>query len=307
MSRQTFPDSLIFANSAPEIDAPNATVYGSAYESGAGKTPPKAGVHNQLFNRSDQQHQHVERNGIPQYDPRTPYDLGGLCLATDGAIYQSRTQGNTNNAPASTPNRWRFVVSAQKIEDFDAAIAANTQLSNQNRQSIVNLNADVAANTDSIRVVNERLDQLFIEFMSRLLPVRSAVMRPTDPGLPIAQGGMGFGTWQEKPGRSPIGAGSWSDFRGELRSFGENNDYGNYRHTLTVNEMPRHNHFLPAGGGSDGPREALSVDSAAWENTAMDWRGEGSRTQAYTNSTGGHQPHNNIHPVFGVRIWYRVA
>lgn len=83
-------------------------------------------------------------------------------------------------------------------------------------------------------------------------------------------------------------------------------------HTLTVDEIPRHNHFLPAGGGSDGPREALSVDSGAWEANAMDWRGEGAWNAAYTNSTGGNQPHThgltNAQPNHCNVIWlYNIA
>lgn len=83
-------------------------------------------------------------------------------------------------------------------------------------------------------------------------------------------------------------------------------------HALTVDELPRHNHYLPAGGGSDGPREALSVDSGAWEANAMDWRGEGAWNAAYTNSTGNGQPHThgltNAQPNHCNVIWmYNIA
>lgn len=113
MTRQTFPDSLIWANNAPEIDDPDAAIYAQAYESGSGKTPPKAGVHNNLFNRSDLQHQHVERNGVPRWDARTIYALGGWCLGSDHMLYRSKTAGNTNHDPTGPGGGtyWRSLAS----------------------------------------------------------------------------------------------------------------------------------------------------------------------------------------------------
>lgn len=114
--RQTFPDEAIWANDAPEIDDPDATIYRTAYESGAGKTPPKAGVHNYLFRRSDEQHQHIERNGVPRWDPRTIYALGGWCLASDHNLYRSRVAGNVNHDPTATNGStfWRSIMSIMK-------------------------------------------------------------------------------------------------------------------------------------------------------------------------------------------------
>lgn len=299
MSRQTFPDSLIFSNAAPEIDAPNATVYARGYESGKGKTPPKAGVHNALFNRSDLQHQHVERNGMPKYDARTPYDHFGLTIATNGGIYQSKTQGNTNHDPVSSPSQWDFVISPQKTRDIDAAIAANTQLTKDN-QARINQVSDVAnKNKADIAQINSRINALFVEFMKDLFPVKSAVMRPVNPGSPVSSGGLGFGTWQEKPGRVPIGAGSYSDGTNS-KSFNENSDYGKFMHRLSIDEMPSHSHgqHLPVDyGGSQDLQSLVGSANADEQFIPME----------NTTSVGGGQPHNNIQPCFGVRIWYRVA
>lgn len=299
-TRQTFPDNLIFASAAPELDAPNASVYSYAYESGAGKTPPKAGVHNAVFKRSDLQHQHVERNGIPKYDPRTVYDLNGLTLSNNGSIYQSRSQGNTNQEPESTPSQWRFVISAQKVENIDAAIAAHDQSISDNKNAISRNKNSIDSNVNQINLINKRLDTLFIEYMKNLFPVKSAVMRPVDPGLPVSQGGLGFGTWQDKSGRVPIGAGTYTDANGDTNNFGENGSGGEFSHKLTIPEIPSHDHIqvLPQEYGGNQFIRSLVATS----NNDERWV-ENNRTRP----TGGDESHNNIQPWFGVKIWYRVA
>lgn len=304
-TRQTFPDNLIFANAAPELDAPNATIYASAYESGAGKTPPKAGVHNAIFKRSDLQHQHVERNGIPKYDARTVYDIQGLTLAPNGAIYQSKTQGNTNHNPASTPGQWDFVISAQKTKNIDKAIAANTQLTKDNHGAISRNKSAIDNNAANIARINSRLDRLFTEYMSALLPVKSAIMRPVNPGLPTWQGGLGFGTWQDKAGRVPIGAGTYTDGNRTTRGFGENATGGEYYHTLTVHEMPNHKHTSSWGERGLNPR--WGINTGYGSNNIGSSATDLDNSLYYNEPVGGNGPHNNIQPWFGVKIWYRVA
>ncbi|CAL9986486.1 hypothetical protein VPHD81_0064 [Vibrio phage D81] len=305
MTRQTFPDNLIFANAAPELDQPNATVYSSAYQSGAGKTPPKAGVHNAVFKRSDLQHQHVERNGICKYDARTLYDINGLTLAPDGGIYQSKTQGNTNNDPASTPAQWDFVISAQKTKNIDNAIAVNNQLTKDNQGAISRNKSAIDKNTVNITRINDRLDLLFIEYMTALFPIRSAIMRSIDPGLPVSRGGLGFGTWQNKAGRVPVGAGSHTDSQGSTRTFRDNGTGGEYTHTLTVHEMPSHQHTSPWGEAYTGAR--WGENRRYGKNNRGSGDSDGDNYLYYNEPVGGNGAHNNIQPWFGVKIWYRVA
>ncbi|MHA7915989.1 phage baseplate protein [Alloalcanivorax xenomutans] len=250
--RQTFPDEAIWANDAPEIDDPDATIYRTAYESGAGKTPPKAGVHNYLFRRSDEQHQHIERNGVPRWDPRTIYVLGGWCLASDHNLYRSRVAGNVNHDPlaANGDTYWRSMTSVS---------------------------------------------------LERVFEVGSMVMRPTNPGAPESQGGLGFGTWVKISGRSPIGEGSYTDSRGESRSFNRGSSTGEYRHRLTVPEMPRHTHKV-----KEGTSQSITSGSGEWLASGDDYTRQ---VQYYSTSgeTGEGEPHNVMHPVFVVPMWYRTA
>ena len=102
MTRQHFPDEEVWTNATPSNRADpqnNLNRYQTGYENGSGKEPPDALVHNFEFFRSDQQHQHIEQNGIPRWDSRTVYSDGGLCLGSDGVIYQSQGASNQGNDP----------------------------------------------------------------------------------------------------------------------------------------------------------------------------------------------------------------
>lgn len=244
MARQTFPNSAIFANSAPDIALPNVSVYATAYENGDGKTPPDAGVHNYVLNRSDQQHQHIEQNGIPRWDTRTSYALKGLCLSLAGVIMQSQTSGNVGNNPdTDTGANWL---------PYDASVIA------------------------------------------RIFPVGSVCFRSVNPGNSVGSGGLGFGTWTDLQGKVIIGSGSFTDSNGDAKTFVTGNTYGEYNHTLTEAEMPKHSHSL----------KYYSVDSGngAFAATPLAFP-----TDFNTSEAGNDQAHNNIQPSFAVKMWYRSA
>lgn len=303
MARQHFADSTIWASQAPEIDPPDIDIYRRGYESGAGKTPPSAAVHNNLFNRSDQQHQHIEQNGIPVWDARTAYALRGLCLGPDGIIYQSKVNGNTNSDPRTSPTKWQFFWSADKVIDFQTKIDANTQLTRDNKNLIAR-NGSRIDNLDSQQQSTQReVDNMLYNVFSHLFPPGSVVMRDTDPGNSIYAGGLGVGYWVRKSGVVPVGAGSHTDGSGYHRTFYSGSEYGEYNHKLSVAEMPAHYHGS-AGEKSNGPFGNMPgmtnrvgfKGGADYDNNVFK-----------TTTEGGSSPHNNIQPCFGVTIWYRVS
>lgn len=74
---------------------------------------------------------------------------------------------------------------------------------------------------------------------------------------------------------------------------------GEKKHTLTIDEMPSHQHELSlANYGSD------NVSSVVWSN-------QNSQKFAYAydmiKSKGGDQPHNNLQPYFTCYIFVRTA
>lgn len=115
------------------------------------------------------------------------------------------------------------------------------------------------------------------------------------------------GTWQQiAGGRALIGAGKLSQNNNtNLGTLGTNElswnwtagqTLGEVYHTLTVNEMPSHNHTFKRG------TEGNSYFGVTGK--------EPSATPPYdvtTSSTGGNYPHNNIQPSLIVYIWQRTA
>lgn len=75
---------------------------------------------------------------------------------------------------------------------------------------------------------------------------------------------------------------------------------GEAEHTLTVKEMPSHNHsatFSIADGISFDNYYALVETRRILSN----------KYQTVTSDTGGNQPHNNMPPYLAVYMWQRTA
>ena len=130
------------------------------------------------------------------------------------------------------------------------------------------------------------------EIIGRMYPVGSIYMsvRNVDPGTLFG------GTWTAwGSGRVPVGVNaSDSNFNTVEKTGGSNTV------TLTVNQIPSHNHtyeakipaYLTSGVGT-GSQETFMVDS----NTGT----------FETNVRGGGQAHNNLQPYITCYMWKRTA
>lgn len=86
-------------------------------------------------------------------------------------------------------------------------------------------------------------------------------------------------------------------------SFSASSSNGEYKHKLTTNEMPSHNHttqsnlsISPQGGGTDS--KAIVTYKVG--------TGQSGRATIVEN-TGGGQAHNNIPPYIVVYFWRRTV
>ena len=95
------------------------------------------------------------------------------------------------------------------------------------------------------------------------------------------------GTWTALQDRFLLGAGS---------TYTAGNTGGEATHTLTIDEMPSHNH------GFDTTTTTLT----AGNNTARSG-GTLATSTKYTNSVGGGEAHNNMPPYLVVYMWKRTA
>ena len=105
---------------------------------------------------------------------------------------------------------------------------------------------------------------------------------------------LGFGTWQYwGQGKVPVGVDpNQVEFNTVEKTGGEKT------HTLTINELPSHNHsdFVANGQGSGEWGYNFTYDN----NTA----GQNSGASGYT---GGSQPHNNLQPYITCYMWKRIS
>lgn len=134
-------------------------------------------------------------------------------------------------------------------------------------------------------------------FLDAVYPVGSIYMsvKSTNPGTLFG------GTWVAiAQGRCLVGVNtSDNDFKTPEKTGGEKT------HTLTVSEMPSHNHF--GYDSSDG--FALHCINHAWGDYVVLPKGAEGEVYNYQYPTmrGDDQPHNNLQPYFCVYIFKRTA
>jgi hypothetical protein len=108
------------------------------------------------------------------------------------------------------------------------------------------------------------------------------------------------GTWEQfGQGRTLIGEGTGNDGSTSM-TFTANNTGGEYKHKLTVDEMPSHSHKLYARGG-----QTAQVSSPFAANKPIL---QGSNSYGFdVSKAGGDGYHNNIPPYITVFFWRRTA
>ena len=105
----------------------------------------------------------------------------------------------------------------------------------------------------------------------------------------------GYGTWERAlQGRVAVGYSDNPEDHIDFRTHGK--EYGESEHTLTIDEMPSHNHPIQDGDGATGfgGRVDTGVGAPYQEiNTIGD--------------RGGDKPHNNMQPSITLDCWVRTA
>ena len=105
--------------------------------------------------------------------------------------------------------------------------------------------------------------------------------------------------------------GTWEQIKDTfLLACGDNHEAGSTggeeAHTLTIDEMPSHNHRLK----TDIDNPTWNVTWPEWFEYTDGWTQQAGETQApatHTTVTGGGEPHNNMPPYLAVYCWKRIA
>nr|DAD89677.1 MAG TPA: baseplate protein [Caudovirales sp. ctXjW8] len=112
-----------------------------------------------------------------------------------------------------------------------------------------------------------------------------------DPTSPASIMG---GTWEQIKDRFILAAGD---------TYAAGSTGGEATHTLTVDEMPNHFHYVIIGNRT-GNRTARYIPYEDADNVIC-WEGMDKSTA--TNYVGGSQPHNNMPPYVTMYAWKRIA
>lgn len=107
-------------------------------------------------------------------------------------------------------------------------------------------------------------------------------MNNTDPGTLFG------GTWQKVEGKFLLGTST---------TYPAGSEGGEETHTLTVAEMPNHNHNFAITGGSN----------TTSKSGILEWQANVKYQNWGTEYRGGGEAHNNMPPYLAVNIWYRTA
>lgn len=161
--------------------------------------------------------------------------------------------------------------------------------------AIDNLNSDVATNKTAI-------DNLKTQILESVYPVGSVYVSLTNSSNPAAI--LGFGTWEALPaGYGLVAQGTATAEDGSTLTFTAGSKSGEFKHQLTVGEMPNHNHEMneDAAGLFEGWG---SKSKDGWVTVARQNNNGGTYRTAYV---GGNQCHNNVSPCVASYIWKRTA
>ena len=171
------------------------------------------------------------------------------------------------------------------------------------KNGIVSANVATAANSEKLS------GKSLAEIMLALYPVGSIYIS-TSSTSPASLFG---GEWTQINGRFLIGTGAPENNDDGTSpgsyDFAADSKGGEATHTLTINEMPSHNHSLVRQQWymSDSVVSSMSGSIFSWKSN------EGGTTSGtYTNTydigyTGGSNPHNNLPPYLAVYMWKRVS
>ena len=116
------------------------------------------------------------------------------------------------------------------------------------------------------------------------------------------------GTWvRMAEGRGLFGVGRSTRRNGIAANVGEHEEFGDWKHTISVDEMPRHDHGVYIQNTVGNPQ----VDAPQWTIAfPNNWKQYTSATRLLASSTtkkGGNQSFYIMPPYIGIYVWRRTA
>ena len=214
-----------------------------------------------------------ERSGEAYYD----WNIGNVRTYTGGDLSKTAGGGQAHN------NLQPYQVDNWIIKAFQSSGVVG---------NVLNAESDSETDTYSCDYVNNLLNILF--------PIgKVEIFYDNDDHSNY----LGFKWERTSMGRFPIGAGTGTDTNNDTRTLTVGQKGGAYRHKLSINEMPSHNHETSwRFSGGSGSSYGVSWTNGYWQGPYSNALG------AFTmNNTGGGQPHNNIPTYEAMAFWKRIS
>lgn len=174
----------------------------------------------------------------------------------------------------------------QDIQQLESQIQEKETSANKSSDQSLGISNELFPTQGAVK---QYVDNAIALMKESQYPVGSLYFNADNDTNPAAL--LGFGTWSPyAQGRVPVGKSS----SGTFSTLGATP--GSETHTLTIGEMPSHNHTSAlVGWGAPGFATNLGSGSSNFH------------TDGVTNYTGGGGAHNNIQPSIVVNIWRRTA
>lgn len=115
------------------------------------------------------------------------------------------------------------------------------------------------------------------------------------------------GTWERfGQGRTLVGEGTGNDGSTSM-FFTANNTGGEYKHKLTVDEIPNHKHAVYFQNTTSNPQVNAPKWTVALPNSWKQYASDVKLFGPSTGNAGGDASHNNVQPYITVFFWRRTA
>lgn len=145
----------------------------------------------------------------------------------------------------------------------------------------------VLSKTSNNPIANKAVATKFSEIIRTIYPV-GAIFISTDSTSPATLFG---GTWEQIKDTFLLAAGT---------TYAAGATGGEATHTLTIDEMPSHNHYVFATDVHT-TTQSQSKDVYSYKEYSTTYN------PIYSDFSGGGQPHNNMPPYLAVYVWKRTA
>ena len=220
----------------------------------------------------------------------------------------SQLENDSNFAKTTEANTWTGVqtfsnadgIKTDRVHNLDNNDAwynfdgANNRFGSPSRPTIIRTSeARPRAQVPSGETTVTKEIALLEDIANALYPVGSIYMSVNNTNPSTFFGGT-WGSWGA--GKVPVGVDTSDTNFSTVEQTG-----GEKQHTLTIAEMPAHNHTIPctptANDGSEPTYQAAQVNAEA----------TGNHNSIVAVSSGGGSPHNNLQPYITCYMWKRTA